>query len=156
MTLLDQITEQTDRLLRTSRGLEDLGAPSLCAGWTRSHVLNHVARNAEALRRVAQAATGGSGEPMYTSNAQRDADIEAAVGRDRAALVADLTGTAATLVTELARLSPQVGQRRMDAWSIGDADAQVSGSRAGVLLSLSRQVSSAVTADRLPTLPTGV
>ena len=43
-----------------------------------------------------------------------------------------------------------------DAWSIGDAYSHVSGSRAGVLLWLARQVTSGVTADHLPTLPTGV
>ena len=50
-------------------------APSLCAGWSRGHVLSHLARNAEALERVCAAATSGTGQTMYESDEVRDAEF---------------------------------------------------------------------------------
>ncbi len=53
MSVIDEIerelAEATERLLATAARLtdEDLRAPSLLPGWTRGHVLAHVARNAD-------------------------------------------------------------------------------------------------------------
>ncbi|MFG1700137.1 maleylpyruvate isomerase N-terminal domain-containing protein [Nonomuraea sp. NPDC049309] len=43
-----ELTAATDRLLATAASLSDadLAAPSLLPGWTRGHVLAHVAQNA--------------------------------------------------------------------------------------------------------------
>lgn len=54
----------------------DLSGPSLCEGWTRAHVLAHLARNAEALSHLVQWAVSGRETPAYASPEQRDADIE--------------------------------------------------------------------------------
>ena len=43
-----------------------------------------------------------------------------------------------------------------DIWSIGDADAHVTGSRAGILTWLARQDPSGVRADTLPELTKGL
>ena len=51
-------------------------APSLLPGWTRAHVVAHLARNAEALTRLATWARTGVETPMYVSPEQRDAEIE--------------------------------------------------------------------------------
>jgi Mycothiol maleylpyruvate isomerase N-terminal domain len=47
--LVDAVRSHTDLLLDTARALDDPGAPSLCAGWSRGHVLTHVARNADSV-----------------------------------------------------------------------------------------------------------
>lgn len=57
-----------------------LEQPSLLPGWTRSHVIAHVHRNAEALGRLMVWAGTGVPTPMYRSVEQRDLDIAMAAG----------------------------------------------------------------------------
>jgi hypothetical protein len=49
---------------------DDLRTPSALPGWTRAHV-GHLARNAEALTRLAHWARTGVETPMYTDGDQR-------------------------------------------------------------------------------------
>lgn len=60
---------------------DDVRAPSVLPGWTRAHVITHVARNADALTRVLHAAQAGEVGEMYSSREQRDEDIEAGAVR---------------------------------------------------------------------------
>lgn len=55
--------------------------PSALPGWTRGHVITHVARNADALVNLLTWARTGTPTPMYATPTQRDADIEADAGR---------------------------------------------------------------------------
>ncbi|WP_340270332.1 maleylpyruvate isomerase family mycothiol-dependent enzyme [Aquipuribacter nitratireducens] len=89
----------TQRLLALVDALGDdaLGGASLLPGWRRSHVVAHVARNAEALARLATWARTGVETPMYASREARDGDIERSSQQSPAALRADLRGTAAVL-----------------------------------------------------------
>ncbi|KUN87333.1 mycothiol maleylpyruvate isomerase [Streptomyces bungoensis] len=66
------VREATERLLTAAAALDNasLAQPSRLPGWTRGHVLAHLARNADALVNVLE------GRPMYESAAARDADIE--------------------------------------------------------------------------------
>ncbi|MEU2055713.1 maleylpyruvate isomerase family mycothiol-dependent enzyme [Streptomyces bungoensis] len=66
------VREATERLLTAAAALDNasLAQPSRLPGWTRGHVLAHLARNADALVNVLE------GRPMYKSAAARDADIE--------------------------------------------------------------------------------
>ncbi|MFC7492459.1 MULTISPECIES: maleylpyruvate isomerase N-terminal domain-containing protein [unclassified Knoellia] len=105
--LLAAIDDHTARLVADARSADDLAAPSLCEGWTRDHVLNHVARNAEALCRLVAAAVDGTGETMYASPEARDGDIDAGVGRGAEVVVDDVEATAAPLATALRRLTPE-------------------------------------------------
>lgn len=79
--------------------LDDDGfaAPSLLPGWSRAHVVAHVARNAEALARLATWARTGRETPMYGSHEQRDADIEHSSRQPPAELRHDVATTAADL-----------------------------------------------------------
>lgn len=54
----------------------DLQGDSLLPGWTRAHVVAHVAYNARALTRLVDWAATGTRNPMYESRATRDAEIE--------------------------------------------------------------------------------
>jgi len=103
--VLAAIAEQTDKLLETARALDAPGAPSLCSGWSRGHVLSHVARNADGLAALARGAVDGTGETMYASPDQRDLDIDAGADRPRDELVADVEDSAARLAEQLPRLS---------------------------------------------------
>ena len=221
--LLTALDDHTSRLVVDARDCDDLAAPSLCEGWSRDHVLNHIARNAEALSRLVAAAVDGTGETMYASPQRRDSDIDDGVGRPAAEVVADVDETAAALAPELRRLTTEhrdvvlertpggptfkggmlpfmrlreviyhhvdldtgfdfgdlngdlqvlfienelkrqqgaaaipsatIRSDEGDVWSIGDGDAEVTGSRAGILRWLARQDASGVHGVRGETVP---
>lgn len=73
---------------------DDVRAPSLLPGWTRAHVITHLARNADALAGVLRGAQTGEVRAMYPSQEQRDADIEDGAGRPVAELRADAVASA--------------------------------------------------------------
>jgi len=110
MHLIDLSTEhlpnETERLVASAERLGDaeVRAPSLCPGWTRGHVLTHLARNAEALSRVCAAVLTGEPDTMYDSVEARDADIEAGAGRSAAELASDVRTQAAALAPQISRL----------------------------------------------------
>lgn len=59
----------------------ELDEPSALSGWSRRHLLAHVASNAEALGRLVSWARTGVESRMYASPEQRAADIEAGATR---------------------------------------------------------------------------
>jgi maleylpyruvate isomerase len=61
----------------------DFETPSLLPGWTRAHVVAHVARNADALRNLLTWARTGVETPMYVSPDQRANDIDRSSGHAR-------------------------------------------------------------------------
>jgi len=106
---IEVLAEVTDSLMDTVKRLDDtaIGAPSLCAGWTRGHVLTHVARNADALRNLVTWARTGAETPMYPSRERRDADIEAGSGRSAAELESDVEASAERFLDDLLALDPE-------------------------------------------------
>lgn len=105
--VLARIPEHTERLLVTARSLDDPAAPSLCAGWSRGHVLSHVARNADGLGSLIGGVVDGTGATMYASGPARDADIDGGADRPVSALVDDVASSAALLAGALPRLGPE-------------------------------------------------
>ena len=99
--------EGTARLLAVvdKLGDEDLRGPSTLPGWSRAHVIGHLARNAEALVRLATWAQTGIETPMYADREQRAAEIERSAALPADTLRAQLTDTAAALDTALTRLT---------------------------------------------------
>jgi maleylpyruvate isomerase len=95
--LLAMVTASTARLLEAAHGLTDeqARAASRLPGWTRGHVLTHLARNADGLANLLTWARTGVVTPMYGSQQERDDDIEAGEGRTAAELTADLAASAA-------------------------------------------------------------
>jgi maleylpyruvate isomerase len=224
--LLAAIDDHTARLVADAGGVDDLAGPSLCEGWSRDHVLNHIARNAEALSRLVGAAVDGTGETMYASPEQRDLDIDDGVGRPPEVVVTEVEETAKPLRAGLARLTPDhrdivlertpggptfkggmltfmrlrevvyhhvdldlgfgfedldgdlqvlfienelkrqqgvpaapsftIRSDEGDVWTIGTGDADIVGSRGGILRWLARQDPSGVRSDTLPDLTTGL
>ncbi|WP_049564270.1 maleylpyruvate isomerase family mycothiol-dependent enzyme [Streptomyces sp. SBT349] len=90
---LAALQDATDHLLEGLAALDDarVAGPSLLPGWTRGHVLAHVARNADALVNVL------NGRPMYTSTEARDGDIDRNAPRSLADHRADVRDSAARL-----------------------------------------------------------
>lgn len=110
---IDRINEAVRRLLGSAAGLADeqVREPSLLPGWTRGHVLTHVARNADSLSNLLTWAQTGVPTPQYASRDERDAAIEAGADRPAAVLLADLTDSAERFVARARELPP-------DAWTV--------------------------------------
>ncbi|PZG23142.1 maleylpyruvate isomerase family mycothiol-dependent enzyme [Nonomuraea aridisoli] len=96
----------TGLLLGTAAGWgeEQYLAPSGLPGWTRKHLVAHVAANADALGNLVHWAATGEKTPMYASPQQRDADIEAGSRKPAAELAAWLTSSAERLAAGIAGL----------------------------------------------------
>jgi maleylpyruvate isomerase len=94
--LLDGVRRLDDEWARAAGGLDEPGlrAPSALPGWTRAHVLTHVARNADGLRNLLIWANTGVETPMYASPEARDTEIEAGASRGAADILADFVASA--------------------------------------------------------------
>jgi maleylpyruvate isomerase len=105
----EHIAVETERVVATASSLRNdaVLAPSLCAGWSRGHVLSHLARNADALGRVCTVALTGAPGTMYASQEARDAEIEAGARRPAAAQSADIIESAERLEALLGALRPE-------------------------------------------------
>ncbi len=117
--LNDQIDSATQRLLDAARVIAepDLRAPSLLPGWTRAHVLAHLARGADAMRNLLIGARSGQDRPAYGSAEARAADIEHGAGMSAKELMADLADSAMafrTVVRQLPDAAWQVPVRVLD------------------------------------------
>ncbi|TXJ72756.1 maleylpyruvate isomerase family mycothiol-dependent enzyme [Streptomyces lavendulae] len=84
------VRDATERLLNAVAQLDNasLAESSRLPGWSRGHVLAHLARNADALVNVLE------GRPMYASAEARDADIDNGAARPLEVQLADLRETA--------------------------------------------------------------
>ncbi|MGV9611868.1 maleylpyruvate isomerase family mycothiol-dependent enzyme [Nocardia xishanensis] len=94
--LLDQVADATARLLETVRGLSDgdVIEPSPLPGWTRGHVLAHLARNADSLVNLLIWARTGIETPQYASPFLREFDIDAGAARPVAEQLRDIEAAA--------------------------------------------------------------
>ncbi len=108
-TLIRQLDRATERLFATVRELDPstVDDPSLCTGWTRGHVLTHLARNADGTVNLLNWARTGVPTPKYASEEQRDADIEAGAGRPLADQLADLAATVDRLNAAISGMAPE-------------------------------------------------
>lgn len=88
-----------------SFGDEEIRRPSLCEGWTRGHVLTHLARSAEAMTRLLDNALTGGDRPMYDSPERRETDIEAGASRPAKEILADLQQTHDAFMDHARRLA---------------------------------------------------
>ena len=80
---LARLADASARLLTTVDGLsdEEVRGPSGLSGWSRGHLITHLARNADGIRNMLLCARTGEDAFMYPSGALRNADIEAGATR---------------------------------------------------------------------------
>lgn len=109
LPLLRETEVATDRFAETVGALTDeqLRAPSLLPGWTRGHVVTHVARNADGMRNLLVWARTGVETPQYPSWEQRDKDIDSGAERSAEELLKDVVESAARFRAEVDRLEPE-------------------------------------------------
>lgn len=93
----------------TLEALEDQAwsAPSALPGWTRAHVVAHVALNTGALRNLVTWARTGTETPMYASPEARDGDIEGLSGHPVGELRERSAAGQRELEADLAELSDE-------------------------------------------------
>ncbi|MCM2578682.1 maleylpyruvate isomerase family mycothiol-dependent enzyme [Streptomyces meridianus] len=110
------VADATDRLIAAAGKLDDAALHQPCGlpGWSRGHVLAHIARNADALVNVLTSAHTGEHVPMYTSAEARDRDIEEGSARPLAAQLEDLTASATRFNHAAALLTPDQWQRTVE------------------------------------------
>jgi maleylpyruvate isomerase len=99
----------TERLTEAVSGLAPaaITEPSLLPGWSRGHVLTHLARGADALVNLLTWARTGEETPMYASEAARDKDIEDGAGRPLDEQLDDLRLTAERFAVAVEEMPPQ-------------------------------------------------
>jgi maleylpyruvate isomerase len=104
--LLAAVRSSTDRVLDSVGRLDpaDVPGPSLLPGWSRGHVITHLARNADSLVNLLTWARTGDETPQYASPEQRNADIEAGAGRPLDEQRADLEHASASFEDAAAAL----------------------------------------------------
>ncbi|WP_447009342.1 maleylpyruvate isomerase family mycothiol-dependent enzyme [Saccharothrix hoggarensis] len=121
---LAEVERATEALYEVVAGLDlrALRGPSLLPGWSRAHVVTHLARNADALVNLLTWAKTGVEHQMYPSTADRDADIAEGAGRLPQLLRADLDAACQRFAAAARDLPPT-------AW-----EAEVAHPHSGVLL----------------------
>ncbi|MFJ6718641.1 maleylpyruvate isomerase family mycothiol-dependent enzyme [Streptomyces sp. NPDC091259] len=90
--LLPLLTSSADRLLDSARSLtgEQMGEPSRLPGWTRAHVLVHLARGADSRVRLLTAARTGTDLPQYPDEETRAREIRQGALREAGEISGDL------------------------------------------------------------------
>lgn len=106
-----EVARSTERLLAAIERLDDAAvrAPTSLPGWSRAHLLTHLARNADSHVRRTSAALRGETIDQYPGGpAGRAAEIDAGAARLAAALVEDVRTSSAELAAVWAAL-PEEG-----------------------------------------------
>ncbi|MDO5635285.1 MAG: maleylpyruvate isomerase family mycothiol-dependent enzyme [Micrococcus sp.] len=113
---LSRLGRETAMLEATVTSLNDaeLAANSLCEGWSRAHVVAHLASNAEALTRMIDVARTGEVHPMYPSRQERDAEIERRAGLERAGLLSLLEAASARFASHADQLGGELALEVLD------------------------------------------
>ena len=119
-TVLGEITAATEQLLSTAAVFEDADVrqPSLLPGWSRGHVLTHLARNADGGTRILTWARTGTEVREYPSMRARAAEIEAGHGRPARELFADVRDSAARFA-DAYQAMPDEAWHRVVRWTSG-------------------------------------
>ena len=108
----DELDAATQRLIDEARIITGPGlrAPSLLPGWSRAHVLAHLARGADAMRNLLIGARAGRDRAAYASSGARAADIDTTAAAGAKELLEDLADSAMALRT-VARQLPDEAWR---------------------------------------------
>ncbi|MBO2463235.1 maleylpyruvate isomerase family mycothiol-dependent enzyme [Actinomadura violacea] len=104
--------EGTELFLDAADGLTEAeyGAPTLLPGWSRRHLVAHVAANADALGNLVHWAATGEETPMYASPEERAAGIERGPQMSAAELAGWLARSCAELRTAMDALTERQWQ----------------------------------------------
>ena len=119
-TLIGNLRDATGRLDAAieeaveTGGSGTFGRPSRLPGWTVGHVISHLARNADGLRRSLDAAVQGQIVPPYDSPEARERDIQSGAARDTKTIVDDLRQANQRLWDSIDSLEPPAWSATID------------------------------------------
>jgi len=104
---LSRLGRETEMFLATVASLSDdeMAAASLCAGWSRAHVIAHVAASGHALVRLIDWAATGEELPLYASAEARADAISALAALPREELLGELRTSAEHFGEQAQRLA---------------------------------------------------
>lgn len=104
---LTWVEHGTELLASQVAGLDEqaMTGSSALPGWTRKHLVAHVAANADALGNLVHWARTGERTPMYSSMDQRNADIDSGAKLSATQLAAWMNGSARNLAVAMDALS---------------------------------------------------
>ncbi|MGW3246448.1 maleylpyruvate isomerase family mycothiol-dependent enzyme [Streptomyces sp. NPDC001070] len=104
-----ELREATERLIDAVAAMPpaSVAEPSRLPGWTRGHVLAHLARNADSLVNLLIWARTGEETPQYASTDSRNKDIEDGAGRMLSEHLDDLRISADRLALAIGELPAQ-------------------------------------------------
>ena len=114
--LVELLVDATNKLVRTVDQLseEELRADSLLPGWSRAHVVAHLALNAEGLAGALVGLREHSGVPMYSSQEDRNQDIETLAAEDPTVLRERLLAGTTIVGEESAELADNLADSRIE------------------------------------------
>ncbi|GAA1849438.1 mycothiol-dependent maleylpyruvate isomerase NagL [Pseudonocardia ailaonensis] len=101
------------RGLMDRMGDDAFRAPSALPGWSRAHVLTHVARNADAMLNLLHWARTGEQTPAYASDEARDAAIDEGASRTPAEIRADVVATSDKLALTVKSMPEEAWSARI-------------------------------------------
>ena len=104
-----RIDDAVGRLVASASALSDeqMREPSLLPGWSRGHVLSHIARNADGLRNLLTWAQTGVETPQYASLTDRAEQIETGAPRPAAKIAADVSRSAEAFTAQARELTSE-------------------------------------------------
>ena len=101
---------------------DELATSTACEGWSRAHVIAHLAHDADAMANLARWAVTGQETPAYESREKRDADIEASAKLSAAGLAAALRQADAHLLAAVRALKDGVQVETLPTLLSGEID----------------------------------
>lgn len=128
---IDALTDATTRLaaavdrIISAGGPNAFAAPSLLPDWTIGHLVTHLARNADGLRRVLTAAQAGRRITPYDSPQARATGIQVGAQRDTATIASDFRTSTVQLADTIGELPQNVWQATVDLGRGGPTTADV-------------------------------
>ena len=128
---IEAVREATNRLeaavdkAMTDGGTEAFAASSRLPNWTVGHVVTHLARNADGLRRVLVGATVGEKLQPYASPRARDGDIQAGALRCAETIASDFRAANQEFAETVDALPPAVWSESVDLGRGGVTTADV-------------------------------
>ncbi|RWZ83065.1 maleylpyruvate isomerase family mycothiol-dependent enzyme [Glutamicibacter sp. HZAU] len=113
---LSRLSRETAMMSATIETLstEEMAAASLCEGWSRAHVIAHLASNGRSLVKLIDWATSGEPQELYASRAARDAEINELAALPREELVKKFQDAAAYFAEQCERLSGDLAVEEVD------------------------------------------
>jgi len=100
---IERLVGATRRLDATIKSMppDEVRNPSFLPGWTRGHVLTHLARNADGFRNFLLSARSGEIVPMYASLVARDVDVEYGARRPTEQILDDAATSSRNFVIDV-------------------------------------------------------